>query len=149
MIVNVLHNVLESRGFPCLRQPSWTRCLATGAPNARTSVAHPFVPRRSFEKNLGGVRRRAPAETFTPKKWASEAEPSKRLLRPPVLSARLKKLCDEGEVDAAVSMLKNAPLDAQNTPVWNTLIWECMKSKRFKLAYQLFVDVSIHPFFSR
>jgi hypothetical protein len=40
-------------------------------------------------------------------------------------------------------MLKNAPLDAQNTPVWNTLIWECMKAKRFKLAYQLFIDVSV------
>jgi hypothetical protein len=40
-------------------------------------------------------------------------------------------------------MLKNAPLDAQNTPVWNTLIWECMKAKRFKLAYQLFIDVRV------
>lgn len=66
-----------------------------------------------------------------------------RLLEPHVLSARLKKLCDTGQVDGAVSMLKNAPLDAQNTPVWNTLIWECMKAKRFKLAYQLFIDVNV------
>jgi hypothetical protein len=64
-----------------------------------------------------------------------------RLLEPHVLSARLKKLCDGGRIDTAVSTLKNAPLDAQNTPVWNTLIWECMKAKRFKLAYQLFIDV--------
>jgi len=67
-----------------------------------------------------------------------------RLLEPHVLSSRLKKLCDAGKIDSAVSMLKNAPLDAQNTPVWNTLIWECMKTKRFKLAYQLFTDVCCH-----
>lgn len=64
-----------------------------------------------------------------------------RLLEPHVLSTRLKKLCDRGQIENAVSTLKNAPLDAQNTPVWNTLIWECMKAKRFKLAYQIFIDV--------
>jgi hypothetical protein len=66
---------------------------------------------------------------------------SKKLLEPYVLSERLQKLCSEGKVDGAVVMLKNAPLDAQNTPVWNTLIWECMKARRFQLSYQLFVDV--------
>jgi hypothetical protein len=72
-----------------------------------------------------------------------KSNPEIRLLEPHVLSARLKKLCDAGKVDDAVSMLKNAPLDAQNTPVWNTLIWACMKVKRFKLAYQLYVDVCV------
>jgi hypothetical protein len=69
-------------------------------------------------------------------------------LEPHVLSARLKRSCDEGKTDDAVFMLKNAPLDAQNTQVWNTLIWECLKVKRYQLAYQLFVDVSTlynHP----
>lgn len=70
-----------------------------------------------------------------------EDVPETHLLEPHVLSARLKKLCDAGNTDAAVTMLKNSPLDAQNTPVWNTLIWECMKAKRYKLAYQLFTDV--------
>jgi hypothetical protein len=70
-----------------------------------------------------------------------EVDWEKRLLEPHVLSVRLKKLCEAGQVDSAVAYLKNAPLDAQNTPVWNTLIWECMKAQRFKLAYQLFVDV--------
>ncbi|KAF8655217.1 hypothetical protein AX16_003124 [Volvariella volvacea WC 439] len=64
-----------------------------------------------------------------------------RLLEPHVLSARLKKLCDKGKVEEAVTMLKNSPLDAQNTPVWNTLIWECMKANRFKVAYSLYVDM--------
>ena len=66
-----------------------------------------------------------------------------RLLEPHVLSKRLKDLCDSNKIDDAVSMLKNAPLDAQNTQVWNTLIWEALKAKRFKLSYQLFIDVGI------
>ena len=64
------------------------------------------------------------------------------LLEPHVLSERLKKLCNANQLDTAVSLLKNAPLDAQNTPVWNTLIWEAMKAKRFKLGYELYIDVS-------
>lgn len=64
-----------------------------------------------------------------------------KLLEPHVLSVRLKKLCNANQIDAAVALLKSSPLDAQNTPVWNTLIWECMKAKRFKLGYQLFIDV--------
>ena len=71
-----------------------------------------------------------------------------RLLEPHVLSKRLKTLCDSNKIDDAVSMLKNAPLDAQNTQVWNTLIWEALKAKRFKLSYQLFIDVSsLIPFY--
>ena len=66
-----------------------------------------------------------------------------RLLEPHVLSGRLKKLCDSNKIDDAVYMLKNAPLDAQNTQVWNTLIWEALKVQRFQLSYQLFVDVSV------
>ncbi|KAF8165351.1 hypothetical protein B0H34DRAFT_831012 [Crassisporium funariophilum] len=69
-----------------------------------------------------------------------------RLLEPHVLSARLKKLCDAGKLDDAVYMLKNAPLDSQNTPVWNTLIWEGLKAKRYQLAYQLFVDMKRRGF---
>jgi hypothetical protein len=70
-----------------------------------------------------------------------EPKANMRLLEPHVLSKRLKTLCDSHKIDDAVSMLKNAPLDAQNTQVWNTLIWEALKAKRFKLSYQLFIDV--------
>jgi hypothetical protein len=66
-----------------------------------------------------------------------------RMLKPYALSGRLKNLCDSNKVDDAVSMLKNLPCDSQNTQVWNTLIWETLKVKRFQLSYQLFVDVSI------
>ncbi|KAJ4478063.1 hypothetical protein J3R30DRAFT_3404199 [Lentinula aciculospora] len=65
----------------------------------------------------------------------------KILLEPHILSSRLKKLCDEGQVDTAVAMLKNSPLDAQNVPVWNTLIWECLKAERFRLAHDLYIDM--------
>lgn len=65
------------------------------------------------------------------------------LLEPHVLSARLKKSCEAGHIEEAVSMLKRSPLDAQNPPVWNTLIWECLKAKRFQLAYQLYIDVRV------
>ncbi|KAJ6539331.1 hypothetical protein B0H19DRAFT_1269658 [Mycena capillaripes] len=70
-----------------------------------------------------------------------------RLLEPHVLSERLKKLAEQkNQLDTAVAMLKNAPLAAQNTAVWNTLIWECMKAKRFKLAYELFIDMKRRGF---
>ncbi|KAJ7179141.1 pentatricopeptide repeat-containing protein [Mycena filopes] len=75
-----------------------------------------------------------------------EKDPNMRLLEPHVLSLRLKKLADDNQLDTAVAMLKNAPLPAQSTPVWNTLIWECMKAKRFKLAYDLFIDMKRRGF---
>ncbi|KAG5652429.1 hypothetical protein H0H81_005025 [Sphagnurus paluster] len=70
----------------------------------------------------------------------------KRLLEPYILSTRLKKLCDTNKIDDAVSMLKNSPRDAQNTQVWNTLIWECMKAKRFNLSYSLYTDMKRRGF---
>ncbi|KAF9534332.1 pentatricopeptide repeat-containing protein [Crepidotus variabilis] len=69
-----------------------------------------------------------------------------KLLEPHVLSERLKKLSSEGKIDEAVFMLKNAPLDAQNTPVWNTMIWEAMKAHRYSLAYQLYIDLKRRGF---
>jgi hypothetical protein len=72
-----------------------------------------------------------------------EPKANMRLLEPHVLSKRLKNLCDSNKIDDAVGMLKNTPLDAQNTQVWNTLIWEALKAKRFQLSYQLFIDVGI------
>ncbi|KAF9568906.1 hypothetical protein CPC08DRAFT_279478 [Agrocybe pediades] len=69
-----------------------------------------------------------------------------KLLEPHVLSQRIKDLCDAGKIDDAITMLKNAPLDAQNTAVWNTLIWEALKAKRFQMAYLLYVDMKRRGF---
>lgn len=72
-------------------------------------------------------------------------------LRPNDLARRLKQICDEGHFDEAVSVLKSAPVGAQNTPVWNSVIWECLKSGKYKLAFKLFTDVcplTLHAFTS-
>ncbi|KIL70065.1 hypothetical protein M378DRAFT_116858 [Amanita muscaria Koide BX008] len=97
-------------------------------------VAAEDTPKPSGEKRVFRSKHYDPSKTQTPKT-------DMKMLEPHVLSKRLKKLCDANQIDAAVSMVKNAPLDAQNAPVWNTLIWEAMKAKRFKLAYLLFTDM--------
>lgn len=72
---------------------------------------------------------------------AGEDSDTKPMLRPSVLSERIKKLAEQGKLDDAVTMLKNAPLDAQNTIVWNTIIAQCMQARHYKLAWQLYNDV--------
>ncbi|KAF8195910.1 hypothetical protein K438DRAFT_1586955 [Mycena galopus ATCC 62051] len=97
----------------------------------------------------GASKSEASSDTrFRSRKYdpSREKSPTMRLLEPHILSGRLKKLAEQNQLDLAVAMLKNAPLAAQNTPVWNTLIWECMKEKRFKLAYDLFVDMKRRGF---
>ncbi|CCM04795.1 uncharacterized protein FIBRA_06988 [Fibroporia radiculosa] len=73
----------------------------------------------------------------------------KKPLRPHVFSKRLLALCKADKIEEAVSTLQNAPLDAQNTIVWNTLIREVLLRKRFKLGYQLYVDMKRRGFSPR
>jgi hypothetical protein len=82
------------------------------------------------------------SSTHTTRHTLVMGERPKRLLQPHVLSQRLKKLCEEGQLEAAIDTLKNAPLGAQSTPVWNTLIWEVLKVQRWNLSYKLYTDVS-------
>ncbi|KAL4260784.1 Pentatricopeptide repeat-containing protein [Pleurotus pulmonarius] len=98
----------------------------------RQALADAYATRIGVQKGKGSVE-----------KAGSGAEEGRvpKLLEPHVLSARLKKLCDAGKIDDAVTVLKNVPLGAQNVPVWNTLIWECMKAKKYTLAYKLFTDM--------
>lgn len=70
-------------------------------------------------------------------------EGTKRPLEPYVLSKRLVDLANNRQLDEAVNMLQNSPLDASNVPTWNTLLLHCMKEKRFKLGYKLFTDVRV------
>ncbi|KAG6919437.1 hypothetical protein DXG01_006320 [Tephrocybe rancida] len=83
---------------------------------------------------------------FDPTTPQNQEKSTIKLLEPHTLSSRLKKLCDDNKLDAAVAMLKSTPRDAQNTQVWNTLIWECMKAKRFNLSYQLYTDMKRRGF---
>lgn len=69
-----------------------------------------------------------------------------KLLDPYVLAKRLRQLCAENKIDDAVTMLRNAPRDAMNTPVWNTMIWEALKAQRYQLAQSLYTDVSLSCF---
>jgi hypothetical protein len=108
----------------------------------RYLMQHASTRQRAAAQNLASQV--VPRKHGATIKNSSRVGPSKRLLLPHVLSVRLKKSCEEGKINDAVTMLKNSPLDAQNTAVWNTLIWECMKAKRFKLSYELFIDVSRH-----
>ena len=70
-------------------------------------------------------------------------ERPKRLLEPYVLSKRLGNLASQGQLDEAVDMLQNSPLDASNVKTWNTVLLHCMMKKRFKMGYKLFTDVRL------
>lgn len=95
-------------------------------------------------ESLLTVFRRASYSTFAQKRTSRTLPAPRlvRLLKPRELSQRLKALSEHGKVAEAVAMLKSSPIDAQNVPVWNTLIWECFKAKQFKLAFRLYTDVS-------
>ncbi|KAG6854789.1 hypothetical protein C0991_001216 [Blastosporella zonata] len=120
-----------------------------------TTVRHPLVEEKQLPRYL---RRKSefpsspPSEKVYRSRHLDPAAPQTqdkstiKLLEPYELSQRLKKLCDANKIDTAVAMLKSTPRDAQNTQVWNTLIWECMKAKRFNLAYQLYTDMKRRGF---
>lgn len=99
-----------------------------------TSNSRPFLP-----ANAGHASNKYRSKHYDPKNVPTGQV--QRKLEPHVLSVRLKTLCDQGKLDNAIDTLKNMPRDAQNTAVWNSLMWECMKDKRFQTAYQLYVDV--------
>ncbi|KAJ7498928.1 pentatricopeptide repeat-containing protein [Mycena latifolia] len=126
-------------------RPRWSK-----DPTASARVDPSSIPRyiRRAAATNSGPDRKSPDTRFRSRHYdPSREKPSTmRLLEPHVLSARLKKLAENNQLDTAVAMLKNAPLAAQNTPVWNTLIWECMKVRRFKLAYDLFIDMKRRGF---
>lgn len=126
--------------------------------NASDPESLPRFIRRQLVRNVDNGNSVLPSELFSKQRTAdrpssktfrskhydpSEATPKSqmRLLQPHALSARLKKLSDNGKLNDAIVMLENAPLDAQNTQVWNTMIWETFKANRCSLAYQLFIDV--------
>jgi len=140
------------------KQPFWSRHFATKLRfDPREVDKSQKIPRPSSRGRTKTIRRDVAGENSSriepkykarfvksQKKDSPQVGPSIRLLQPHVLSERLKKLCDGGKIADAIAMLKNAPLDAQNTPVWNTLIWECMKAGSFNLSYELFIDVSVN-----
>ncbi len=71
----------------------------------------------------------------------------KHYTRPPQtpydMSLTVKSYVAQGKLDAAIEMVKNASLDSQSTIVWNTLIKCACVAERYKLAFQLFNQVSV------
>lgn len=127
------------------------RAPATRFGRTAESVESSSTPRHLRRVTAFSSQRTSAVSASAPPKYRSKHyDPAKdtgevselRKLEPHILSGRLKALCEAGKLDDAVSMLKNAPLDAQNTVVWNTLIWECMKTSLFSLAFRLYTDVS-------
>ena len=65
-----------------------------------------------------------------------------KLLIPYDLSQRVEALCRDGNLSKAISIVKEAPLDAQNTIVWGSLIRSVILAGRYQEAYRLFIDVN-------
>lgn len=61
------------------------------------------------------------------------------------MSAKVHKICKDGKVEDAVEYVQNLPADALNIAVWNTLIMCAGQEKKYRLAHQVYIDVS-HTF---
>ncbi|KAJ6485005.1 pentatricopeptide repeat-containing protein [Mycena vitilis] len=147
-----LRPTLPRAGPGASTRPRWSKDQ-DGAHSADSSALPRYIRRAnasSTHKPTGNPKSDGSSDSrFRSRHYDPSREKSStmRLLEPHVLSERLKKLAEKNnQLDTAVAMLKNAPLAAQNTAVWNTLIWECMKAKRFKLAYELFIDMKRRGF---
>ncbi|KAG6900972.1 hypothetical protein C0993_004410 [Termitomyces sp. T159_Od127] len=131
-------NKLKSLHCPALR------------PYATLSASeYPPVPR--YLRRQAKFKQEPAAKVYRSRHYDPKTEQNKdkstlKMLDPFTLSSRLKKLCDANQIDSAVQMLKNSPGGAQNTQVWNTLIWESLKAKRFSLSYQLYTDMKRRGF---
>ena len=127
-----------TRRFSTLTSPA-----ARGTATTTVSQKRPLRTSRSPSRNTEEVPKpwKGKAKERPEEGSGTESRP-KRLLKPYDLTLRLTKLCQEGKMDEALETLKNMPLDAQNTSVWNTMISQAGRAGRFQLAYQLYIDVS-------
>ncbi len=116
--------------------------LASTASAENASSSKPIPPPRATSK---------PRSTFSKGDYKSrrfegtrdgEQEAPKRLLKPYQVSARVHKMCGEGNIEDAVKYVQSMPLDALNIVVWNTLISQAGHVKRFRLAHEVYTDVS-------
>ena len=128
------------------------RLFATVA-EANSPKRYGVDPPRYRASTSKGNQRPSGTRGGTPDRYAeparvrsvSPASEEKRMLRPAVLVKRIQKLMHDGRLDDAVYMVKNVPLDAQDTIVWNVLMSGAMTARRFTLAWQLYVDVRGPP----
>lgn len=61
---------------------------------------------------------------------------------PYVLSEWVQNLGNADKLDDAISVVWHSKKDAQSEVVWNNLIVECVKKKKVKMGFQLFIEVN-------
>ncbi|KAJ8461975.1 hypothetical protein ONZ51_g11205 [Trametes cubensis] len=124
--------------------------LVSSATSSRKASAPSFDPspsastastsKTSTPKQHHGFKHVAPTQEN------GEEQEQKRLLRPHILSRRLMTMCREGKLDEAFEYLQSLPLDAQNVPVWNTLILNAGRAERYRLMYQIYTEMKRRGF---
>ncbi|RHZ77801.1 hypothetical protein Glove_172g61 [Diversispora epigaea] len=65
---------------------------------------------------------------------------------PYVLSEWVQNLGKADKLDDAISIVWHSKKDAQSEVVWNNLIVECVKKKKVKMGFQLFIEMKKHGF---
>jgi hypothetical protein len=134
---------------PRTSPPSRLLTTPSGAPSKNLqstprSRGPPSATRSSADHGRSAPRQQtSPTTPLSPplSRASSSSHTRRPLLQPYELSRRLIGLCQQGDVDLAVTALQQAPRNAQNIKVWNTIIQQCMDAKKYNLAYSVFTDV--------
>jgi hypothetical protein len=130
-----------------LRAPNTSRPLTATLSGARSQSSEGQQRRQSEAPKISERLQNYSESTHTAdhNTFFSPSSPSFReegpLSETYELSRRLIELCQRGDVDLAVTALQEAPRNAQNIRFWNTIIQQCMKARKFHLAYSVFTDV--------
>ncbi|KZV81170.1 hypothetical protein EXIGLDRAFT_844824 [Exidia glandulosa HHB12029] len=149
----MLRHLLSSPAYHaasgCVAGPS-TRAVSTTAATHQSLAARLAVGRstRSNDKTSRPTRGRTNKQPKDKKQGKEKRELTASglpKLRAYDLTQRLDKKCEEN-LDEAYEELQRMPRDAQDIVSWNTMIWHAMKAARYKLAYQMFVEMKRRSF---
>ncbi|KAI0081844.1 hypothetical protein K474DRAFT_1613127 [Panus rudis PR-1116 ss-1] len=126
---------------------SRTFATETSSTRVRNHATPPALDRERREHSYGNPSSSSRPTNRTGNPHANvDGDRPKRLLRPYDLAQRLTKLVEEGQLQEAVDSLKTAPLDAQNVPLWNTMLNHCCNAGKYELAWKLFIDMKRRGF---
>ncbi|CAG8569413.1 6014_t:CDS:2 [Racocetra fulgida] len=65
---------------------------------------------------------------------------------PYILAEWVRKFGEANRLDDAISVVWNAKKSAQSEVVWNHLIVECVKNRKFQMAFRMFNEMKKHGF---
>jgi hypothetical protein len=85
---------------------------------------------------------------FSPRRqtWAEQISTQDRgRFRPTPYDNAVKAatIASRGDLENALEMIKNSPIESQSTKVWNTLIKQAVVAERFKMSYNIFIEARI------